>query len=256
MMNNLLTKVFREIGLSLKHARVYDGLVDHRAMSPLTLSRHTRINRTSLYRYLEDLRTAGLVEHVLSEHSTLYRATPEALNHYLTREEARLDTLKTTIPHLVKELNSRVYNEKRPSEVLYYQGREGLRNMLWKMVSSGKDYVGLGYEDWNTSVGRAYAEKLRQLHIEKGALSRELQNDDGNYTYTKFAQDYTGVYKNRVIDSTVLEIKHDTYIYGDVFAYTYHSGGELFGVEIHNPDIARTERQIFEILWNIAKPVG
>ena len=29
--------------------------------------------------------------------------------------------------------------------------------------------------------------------------------------------------------------------------------GELFGLEIHNAEIAQTERQIFFILWNQAK---
>jgi hypothetical protein len=72
--------------------------------------------------------------------------------------------------------------------------------------------------------------------------------------YTRLGEKYRQIYQYRVIDPEILTIKHDTYIYGDVYAYYYHFQGEYFGVEIHNKVIAHTERQIFEILWKMASP--
>jgi predicted transcriptional regulator len=256
MMNKRLLSVFHTLGLSSKHALIYTTLLAHTSATPLDLARESTLNRSSIYRYLVELQRAGLVEEILEAHSTRYQATsPENLQLIITQQEAKLESLKNTIPHLVAELTTRSSQPTGGTRVYYYQGVTGLRQMLWKMTKTGKDYVGLGYEDWNTSVGKAFAEKLRLAHIENKALSRELQNDGGNYDYTQYQKSYVTHYQNRVIDRKVLEIKHDTYIYGDVFAYFYHYKGELFGVEIHNTEIAKTEKQIFEILWKMGKEV-
>ena len=90
--------------------------------------------------------------------------------------------------------------------------------------------------------------------VENEVMSREILNIvDDSYGYTELDKTYMTVYEHRAIDPKILEIKHDTYIYGDVFAYYYHYQGEYFGVEIHNKEIAKTERQMFEILWRMAK---
>jgi hypothetical protein len=182
--------------------------------------------------------------------SSNYAARPEGLSQYLVREEARLENLKTTIPNLLGEMSR---TRAKESEVRYYHGVEGLKQMLWNVVASGKEFVGLGYADWNESVGRVYAEKLRQKIIDNKIKSREIQNDPSDdFDYTNLGEAYKKFYSHRVIAKSILEIKHDTYIYGDVFAYYYHYRGEYFGVEIHNSEIARTERQMFEILWKMA----
>lgn len=250
-MNISLRKVFNQIGMSNKHATVYETLLASTSMTPLKLARATRLNRSSLYRYLEELRERGLVELILRGKSSSYTSRPEGLSQYLVHEEERLEKLKTTIPNLLSEMK-RVNNKE--SEVKFYQGVEGLKQMLWNVVSSRSEFVGLGYADWNESVGITYAEKLRQKVIENKTLSREIQNDPSmNFDYTKLGEDYKKFYVHRVIDKSLLEIKHDTYIYGGVFAYYYHYQGEYFGVEIHNKEIARSERQMFEILWKMAK---
>ncbi len=252
MINKSLHHVIKQLGLTTKHAVVWEMLLGQRSATPLLLSRQTKINRSSLYRYLEELREKGLVELVLGDKSNRYRAHPEGLEQYLVGEEARVANLKSAIPQLLVELRG---DEKTmESEVKYYQGVEGLKQMLWNVVSSGQEYVGLGYENWNTSVGKSFAEKLRTKNMETGVKSREISNNvDDDFTYTHLGKEYGKVYQHRAIDPKILEIKHDTYIYADVFAYYYHYQGEYFGVEIHNAEIAKTEQQMFEILWKMGK---
>ena len=254
MVNRLLTKIIKQIGLTDKHALVYASLIAKRSATPLTLARETKINRTSLYRYLEELREKGLVELVLGDKSNKYRANPDGLSQYLVSEESRVESLKKTIPSLVAELSKSKVTSG--SEVKYFQGNQGLKQMLWNVVASGKEYMGLGFEDWNTSVGKVFAEKLRAKNMETGARSREILNQlDDTFEYTGLGETYAKVFEHRAIDIKILEIKHDTYIYGDVFAYYYHYQGEYFGVEIHNKEIARTEKQMFEMLWRMTKSV-
>lgn len=248
----MIRKVIHQIGLNEKHASVYEKLLERGSMTPLVLARETEINRSSLYRYLEELRGKGLVDLVLGDKSSKYAAREEGLNLYLEKEEVRLSELKQAIPSLLQSLEIR--RRAKESEVKYYHNREGLKQMLWNIIASGHDYVGLGYDNWNSSVGKSFAERLRTKNMETGAKSREISNhlDDG-FEYTNLGEKYIKIYAHRQIEPQVLMIKHDTYVYGDVFAYYYHYQGEYFGVEIHNEEIARTEREIFEILWKIAK---
>ena len=252
MINTSLVRVIQQIGLTPKHATVYEALMTRPHATPLILARETQLNRSSLYRYLEDLRERGLVAIVLGDKSSKYKANPDGLNQYLVSEESRVEKLKKMIPSLVVELSKKEVGGE--SEVKYYQGVAGLKQMLWNVVASKQEFVGLGYQDWNTSVGKAYADKLRAKIVETGARSREILNVvDDTFGYTSLGKNYTSVYEHRAIDPKILEIKHDTYIYDDVFAYYYHYQGEYFGVEIHNKEIARTEKQMFEILWKMAK---
>lgn len=250
MVNTTLRQVIKQIGLTAKHSMVYEALLTRPNATPLKLAQETKLNRSSLYRYLEELRDKGLVELVLGDKSSSYRTNPEGLNQYLVSEESRVENLKKVIPSLVSQLSKK---EDIPgSEVRYFQGVEGLKQMLWNVVASGDEYAGLGYEDWNSSVGKAFAERLRTKNMETGAKSREITNDlDEGFEYTEMGTKYQDIYEHRRIDPKILEIKHDTYIYGEVFAYYYHYQGEYFGVEIHNREIARTERQVFEILWKM-----
>jgi DNA-binding transcriptional regulator LsrR (DeoR family) len=253
MVNKSLLQVIKQIGLTSKHGVVYGVLLQKPGATPLVLARETKLNRSSLYRYLEDLRERGLVELLLGDKSSRYGAKPDGLSQYLLGEEARVETLKTTIPRLTEEL-AKIGQNPVGSEVKYFQGVEGLKQMLWNAVSQKNEFVGLGYQDWNTSVGRVFADKLRAKMIENKLMSREILNVvDDSYKYTAIGETYTQVYAHRPIDPKILEIRHDTYIYGDVFAYYYHLQGEYFGVEIHNKEIARTERQMFEILWKMAE---
>lgn len=252
MINTSLSEVIHELGLTDKHALVYESLMKATRATPLELARETKLNRSSLYRYLEHLRKIGLVELVLGDKSSSYKANPEGLSQYLVIEESRVEGLKRSIPKLVKEFGKSKVTAG--SEVKYYQGTEGLKQMLWNVVNQKDEFVGLGYQDWNATVGKSYADKLRQKMLDNQLRSREILNEvDDSFTFTDLGKGYSKVYEHRAIDPKILLINHDTYIYGDVFAYYYHYEGEYFGVEIHNKEIARTERQMFEVMWKIAK---
>ncbi len=41
-------------------------------------------------------------------------------------------------------------------------------------------------------------------------------------------------------------------IYDDTVAYFTWNHKDMFGVEIHHPAVAQTQRQFFKLLWNAA----
>jgi hypothetical protein len=43
-------------------------------------------------------------------------------------------------------------------------------------------------------------------------------------------------------------------IYNDIFAVATWKNKQLFGFEIENSEVAKTQKSIFDIMWKVAKP--
>jgi sugar-specific transcriptional regulator TrmB len=251
-----LAKKLNLLGLNDKQAEIYLTLLKHGVLTPLELSRVSQINRSTIYRVLEQLKEMGLAEEILDQHKIKARATkPEKLELLMTQKQTKLNQLKKQIPEIVRQLSAIQDKPSVATKVVYFRGKKGLQQMLWNMLKAKNEHLGYGYADWNASVGRDFAEKLRQEMINRKIYSKEIQNinqEAAMETWTEI-KNYSKFYEGRFLPKDLVEIKHDLYIYNDVFAFYHFYEGELFGVEIHNKEIAKTQRQIFEVLWKQAK---
>lgn len=256
--NHEIEMILGSFGLSTDEQNIYLTLLQQARATPLTLSRATAINRSTLYRILEALSDKGLVEEVMDYKSKSYRAAPpERLNLLLSKKIAETETLREQIPKLSEALKQAIPLPANPTSVLYFKGVQGLRQLLYNTLDAKSEVIGYGYGNWNDGVGKRFAEKLRQEYVDRNIKARELLNMvDISGSFTSVAEYVNGVYHNRSISPKKLLITHDTYIYNDVFAFYHTTNGVLFGVEIHNIEIVKTQKAIFEILWKLAKPLS
>ena len=258
MMNKIdIKQKLNLLGLSDKQAEIYLLLLKQGITSLLGLSRRTTINRTTIYRIVEDLKKLNLVEEVVDDRGTKVKAVkPENLQLLLTQKETELNLLKNHLPDLISVLSA-IKDKPSPStQVVYFRGLTGLKQLLWNTLKAKTGVVGYGFKDWNVGVGKEFAEKIRQEYINRNIKSLELLNTlDQNQSFTDL-NNYKQVYEGRMIPGSVVEIKHDTYIYNDVFAFYHFYQEELFGIEIHNAEIAKTQKQIFEVLWKLGKKIN
>ncbi len=118
--------------------------------------------------------------------------------------------------------------------------------------------LGFSYLNLNEGIGKHFAESLRQEYIDLNIEWREIQNVDqveAVEDFTDLAEKYQQVYSSRALPKSLLSIRHNTMIYGQVMSFFHHYQNEMFGIEIHNSAIAQSQKQIFEILWQMAKPI-
>ena len=66
----------------------------------------------------------------------------------------------------------------------------------------------------------------------------------------------TSVEDIRVLDRSQVSIKGDTLMYNNIYAQIYLRDVAIHGFEIESDDFVRTQRSIFETLWQTAKPVA
>jgi sugar-specific transcriptional regulator TrmB len=257
MMNKLdIKQKLNLLGLSDKQAEIYLLLLKQGITSLLELSRRSTINRTTIYRIVEDLKKLNLVEEVVDDRGAKVKAIkPENLQLLLTQKETELDQLRNNLPDLISDLSAIKDKPSFSTQVVYFRGQNGLKQLLWNILKAKGESVGYGYADWNQSVGREFAEKLRQERVNRKIYDREIQNTDQAGPMSKWTsvKDYNQVYQARYIPKSVIDIKHDTYVYNDVFAFFNYYQEEMFGIEIHNAEIAKTQKQIFEVLWKMGK---
>jgi len=252
-----IVKKLASFGLDSREAEVYIALLAKKNLTALMLSRETGINRTTLYRILEKLVKIGLVKEMVDYKSTSFTANPaDHLKSLLFKKEAEMSDMRENLDTIVNSLDKIPQESGGQTRVFYYKGQSGLQQLLWNTLLANDGVVGLGYMDWNKSVGKKYAEKIRAEYVERKIDNKELLNEgrlDVKQNFTGNKEYLTKYYAHRIISQKVLPINYDTYIYNDVFAFYYYFDNEVFGVEIHNAEIAFSQRRIFEILWNMAK---
>jgi sugar-specific transcriptional regulator TrmB len=258
MVNNQLVSILTKFGLDSSESYVYLTLLQHSVQTPLQLSRLTNINRTTLYRILERLVSLGLVQEILGHKTTSFQASdPKNIQILLTKKRLELDRLTQDFSQILPQLSSLQNTSLSPTKVLYFHGRNGLKQLLWNTLSATTEVIGYGYGNWNDGIGKDFAEKIRQGYVDHHIFTRELQNNEQRLV----DKDYTSVlpyletyYSCRYLPQNKIDIHHDTYIYNHTFSFYHIYQGEFFGVEIHNAQIAKTQRQIFDILWSTAQP--
>ncbi len=249
-----IIKKLNALGFTQDEADVYVALYNRAPVSPLSLSRETGINRSTVYRIVERLEQSGFVKRTVEYKTTRYVAnSAESLTLFVSQKEAEVQKLKQEMAPLLRELDALPPEaDNGPTHVYYYKGVSGLRQLLWHTLEAENEVVGFGYTDWNAGIGKRFAEKIRAQYVERNLHAKELLNQDPlNFTDIK---EYLRIcYEHRVIQKNILPIQHDTYIYNDVFAFYHIYKGELFGVEIHNAEIVNTQRRLFYLLWKQAK---
>lgn len=258
MVNNVdIFEQLKDFGLEEKQAKIYLALLQNGIQSPLELARRTGINRTTIYRLLDSLKEVGLVEEILKDSSVRFRAVEaEKLKLVIAQREAELEDLKDGLPELIFQLTSLKRETSSSTKVLYFRGKKGLQQLLWNTLKAGKDgeVLGFGYLNWTECVGRRFADKLRQEYVNREIYAKEILNSLASLKdFTEVEGYIGGVYESRSFPKSKIEINHDVYIYNNVFAFSHFYKDELFGVEIENNEIAKTQRQIFYLLWKMAK---
>jgi hypothetical protein len=141
------------------------------------------------------------------------------------------------------------------SQVLYYQGQDGLSQVNWNLLNAKNEFLSYEVNLAEAYMSHSEAEKLRQALIDKNIISRTLMNQKGVKKYSQVPQVH--VFEQiRSIPTTILTIKSDIFIYNDIFTICHYlDNKDVFCLEIKNQFLVDMQKQIFENLWLQAKVI-
>jgi hypothetical protein len=174
----------------------------------------------------------------------------------VARQEGEVAALKQSLPGIQDKLTQLAGGEQAGSKVLYYRGMRGLSQVNWNLVTAKNELLSYEVETADLYLPHEEAEKLREELVAQKIYIRTISNMAALKPFTE-VRDLMDTYTQiRHIDSSVLTIKADVFIYNDVYALCHYlKDGDVFCVEMYNQELATMQKQLFENLWLQAKPI-
>ena len=246
-----------DLGLDEFESKIYLVLARKGILSTLQISKETGIDRSKVYRRIEDLSRKGIIEEVIDQKTKKAKAVNvDRLEILLERNEEKVKSMKQLFPSVASALGKEYGMNQPGTKVLFYRGKEGIKQMIWHVLNANKLVAGYTYRTLADLTGIKYAEKWIREFVKRNLMVRDIFSDDLIESKQKFKEKFVWNTRNfisKYIPPEIITIDHQIDIYNDVVSFYNWHEGEVFGVEIHNEKVARMQKQIFEVLWKIGE---
>ncbi len=132
----MLDGILREHGLKPEEIRIYTALLERGALKVSELAKLTGLQRTTLYGYLELLKSQGLVrENMDSSAKTFEANSPKAIDDLLAQKIARLSAQKKNFSELLPQLLTIHGKSRIKPKIQIFSGREEMIHALEDVLS-------------------------------------------------------------------------------------------------------------------------
>lgn len=240
-----LEKNIKDLGLSEKQAKIYLALLELGMSSAHSVARRSQLKRPTTYVILDELIGLGIASLIPRSKKKLYRALhPQIL---IDKRKKDVQRAEKALPEIEALMRSQGLREK--PTVLFYEGVDGMNEVLnYKLEEfEGKELPAFfatsreevqemfGYFDNRNNRLRDLGVKIRGIGPDDPVLEYYREKDD------EYERDMKILPKDAYSSEVAIEIgKTHTKIY-DL--------DNLQGLIIENPAIAKTMREIFELVW-------
>jgi sugar-specific transcriptional regulator TrmB len=255
----VLRAYFAKLGLEPEIAELYLALHAYGPQTISELARRSKVERTRIYRLLDDFAASSLIEIETRYKRSIIKAAPISnLQILLSKKEEELRSLQSGLAAVQRAV---LRHEKTdPStQVQFYKDIEGLKQMFWNETKSTTGNLSILYENMQNKTNAAFFERWVREFNRHGITSRSLIGDHFLETqknwYNQRDNERIAQFESRYVPTNIFDITHSIILYNDVVAYYNWRQGNIFGIEIHNQGIADAQRTFFEMLWAQSKPV-
>lgn len=245
-----LELALQRIGLDGREASVYLAALELGPSPVQKIAQRADVPRATTYLVLDDLRNKGFVTTYDEGKKTFFVAeSPERLAMLVNEREAEVKRQKEAVKKLVPELLSRGQFEKGERPVVrYYEGPKAVQSFVRDgLAGRGGEILSFSHLDKAIATLEQVGypiEKVRQRRARHRIKSRIIYTTKGGALEGYSTRDRQAKY----VDERLFPFEADVIVRGDWVTFVPY-GAPLRGVSIVDRAIARTMRQIFEILW-------
>lgn len=259
MLNNKNTFVqyLKALNLTTDEAMLYLELLKE-PQTYLKLSRTTGINRSKVYRLIDDMEKRSLVSRRTDDKGVLLTASdPRTLEVQIVTEEQEVLEKRAIFNRLIPELQYlKDFGAHNTNSFIVetYGGVDGFKQMLWHELKADKEVLVLGSGSIESLVeSKRWSERHRANSVEANYKIREIINPGKKEADFTKNDDFIKQYTKKLISPDVLLLNHQIVIYNDTVATYCWQNNKKIGVEIINKANANMMRQMFETYWKIAE---
>lgn len=224
-------------GLTGNESKVYLELIKKGELPANKIAKNLGIDRTLTYTILSHLIEKGQISYIIKSNKKFFTASdPENLLNPIKSKEVYITDLIIKLKEIKK-------SEKSDYEINIYEGKEGLRTLMKKIIQH-KEFLSFG------ATGRAY-DSLYEL----SAIAKEFEKRKGYSAKIIMNKKYRGhdFTKHPVIKTkfTDAESEASTTIFGDYVSIHLIKEKPVI-ILIKNKEISEGYRNYFEVLWEQA----
>lgn len=238
-----LIESLKYLGLNEKEAQVYIALLGLGSASVYSIAKASGLKRPNTYVVVDELVKKGAINEVPRIKKQLYQAkSPEEL---IAQVENRFELIKQKLP----ELKALVKGQEIKPRVFFFEGKAGLQQTInygLKRMSK-KEVVGF-YATTNKTAAemfdnfKDFNDNIKNFNIKLRGVAPEVEELKHFRTTDKeYGREFKTL-KKEVYSPTVSLEMGDTYVKIQDF-------DNLQSVIIENPNITKTMKQIFELVW-------
>lgn len=238
---------FDYLGLSEVEGKVYVALLELGGGYVSTVARRAEQPRVNCYHTLENLTQKGLVSFLTKDKARFYQAEPPQKIVNMLEDKARY--ARKLLPELLSISNALALKPK----IKYFEGMDGVRNILEDTLTAKKEL--LGYSNLK-GVGELFGDYLKTYSLEKmkrGIKTRIIcPTSDEAFGFVK--KYYPPNFPQELIEILFVNPKefwfdHMITIYDDKVAIISLNKDELVGMIFESPVFAKSQTAIFNLAW-------
>jgi sugar-specific transcriptional regulator TrmB len=244
-----------QLGLTYTQSAVYEVLLKNGALPAGKIAKKTEFKRGLVYKILDDLMTAGLVqkEEEKGKVAIFEVKHPLELRDFAEKKQQKARDAKVALEGILPAIISEFNLASQKPGILFFEGENGIKEVINDTLSSRTDiYTYADMEEINKHIKKInaeYAKKRNRLKIGKKVLLV-----DSEYT-----QEFLKKYEKSNLDIRfVKNIPHFAtvmQIYDNKVSYVTLAQDKMMGVIIQNPSIYFMHKALFENMWENAKNV-
>jgi sugar-specific transcriptional regulator TrmB len=245
---HMLENFLKELGFSDKETKVYLELLKVDNDSVLSLSKKTKLNRTTLYPVLQSLAKKGLISETTVDKKVRYLAEPpERLQTYIERQRVKLDEQKKVLKDIIPQLKSFQREEGERPVISYFEGKEGV-------ISAMKDYFNKPTSPNDEAFFLSDPDLLNEVFTKQEIASAGKDRREMNIKSFTFFTSEKGETGEDTEISKFYKIDHEKYpILCDIGIYKdsvriHTLGDKVSAIYIKSKDVATSLRSVFKLL--------
>ena len=237
----MLIQDLQKLGFSIKEAKTYMILLKLGPAVASTLARHTEIKRTSMYDVLNGLLERNLITSFKQGPYTYFAVDDVDRLKHLEQERLRL------AESLTDELK-KAQIEKPSIQVHYYKGVEGFRELYEDILRICPDeFLGwVNLERFYEGIDDKRENEWTKERIKKGISLRLLsQNTPLGHEFK--SKDSKLNRETRLLPENY-PFKTSCLLFDNYITF-FDTTDQLTGIRIHNPELFKMQKAIFEMNW-------
>ena len=186
-----MEKQLKELGFEDKEISVYLACLQEKLNTPTSLGKLTGLKRATIYFYLEKLKQKGLIVYEIKKSKKYITALApkQSLKRYIQKKKEKITQEEEIVKELAFKLGNITEKNDTNSKVYNYDGEEGSKFIIDKILEVKKDIYWIGsIETLLSIIGEKNLYRLLTIKRLKQGTTTYAITDKRILQYNKFSQ--------------------------------------------------------------------